>query len=92
MLPIGGVGEAWRWLGIAADQSDHKTIRKMALRDDDLSAIHDQLTDWGALTDGDSLNSHGLNEVFGDEPAPLPLFQRWIAEAGEADDDHGIAL
>ena len=40
--------EAWRWLGIAADRSDHKTIRKMALRDDDLSAIHDQLTDWGA--------------------------------------------
>ena len=40
----------------------------------------------------DSLNSHGLNEVFGDEPAPLPLFQRWIAEAGEAEHDDPTAF
>ena len=40
----------------------------------------------------DSLNSHGLNEVFGDEPAPLLLFQRWIAEAGEAEHDDPTAF
>ena len=40
----------------------------------------------------DSLNSHGLNEAFGDEPAPLPLFQRWIADAGEAEHDDPTAF
>ena len=42
------IDEAWRWLDIAAKRSDYKTIRKMALQDDDLRSIHDQLADWGA--------------------------------------------
>ena len=33
----------------------------------------------------DSLNPRGLNAAFGNDPAPLPLFQRWLAEAGEAE-------
>ena len=40
--------EAWRWLDIAAKRSDYKTIRKMALQDDDLQSLHDQLADWSA--------------------------------------------
>ena len=42
------IDEAWRWLNIAAERSDYKTIRRMALRDNDMESLHDQLTDWGA--------------------------------------------
>ena len=42
------IDEAWKWLDIAAKRSDYKTIRKMALQDDDLQSIHDQLADWSS--------------------------------------------
>ena len=40
------IEEAWRWLEIAAERSDKKTIQKMALLDDDLKLIHCQISDW----------------------------------------------
>ena len=39
-----------------------------------------------------SLNPRGLNRAFGDGPTPLPLFQRWIAEADEAETDDPTAF
>ena len=39
-----------------------------------------------------SLNPSGLNRAFGDGPTPLPLFQRWIAEADEAETDDPTAF
>ena len=40
------IDEAWRWLDIAAQRSDYKTIREMALQDDDLEPLRDQLANW----------------------------------------------
>ena len=40
------IEEAWRWLDIAAQRSDYTTIREMALQDDDLEPLRDQLANW----------------------------------------------
>ncbi len=40
----------------------------------------------------DSINRLGLNEAFGNDSTPLPLFQRWIAEAGESEPNDPTAF
>ena len=40
----------------------------------------------------DTPNPHGLNEAFGNTATPLPLFDRWLAQATESEPNDPTAF